>query len=68
MFSNDSEQKSKTMLKPDTYGYCQKNFEVLELVCTQGMKHYNNLLNDVDNEIDEFFYQEHFNEYKWYDV
>ncbi len=56
------------MLKIDTYGYCQKNFEVLELVCTDGMKYYNHLLSIVDNQIDEFFYQEHFNEMKWYDV
>jgi hypothetical protein len=25
-------------------------------------------LSIVDNQIDEFFYQEHFNEMKWYDV
>lgn len=56
------------MLKLDKYGYCQKNFEVLELVCTQGMKYYNNLLCDVSDPILKFFYQEHFNEYKWYDV
>ena len=56
------------MLKLDTYGYCQKNFDVLELVCTQGMKHYSQLLGVVDNKIDEFFYQEHFNEMRWYDV
>lgn len=56
------------MLKLDTYNYCQRNFDVLELVCTQGMKHYNQLLSVVDNKIDEFFYQEHFNEMRWYDV
>lgn len=56
------------MLKLDKYNYCQKNFDVLELVCTQGMKHYNKLLNEVDNEVDEFFYREHFDEMKWYDV
>lgn len=56
------------MLELDKYRYCQTNFEVLELVCTQGMKHYNQLLSEVDNEIDEFFIKEHFNEMKWYDV
>ena len=56
------------MLQIDTYGYCQKNFEVLELVCTQGMKYYNHLLSVVENEVEEFFYREHFNEYKWYDI
>lgn len=68
MFSNDLELNSKKMLKLDTYGYCQKNFDVLELVCTQGMKHYSQLLSVVDNKIDEFFYQEHFNEMRWYDI
>lgn len=68
MFSNDLELKQRKMLKLDNYNYCRKNFEVLELVCTQGMKHYNHLLSVVDNKVDEFYYQEHFNEYKWYDV
>jgi hypothetical protein len=56
------------MLKIDTYNYCQKSLDVLELVCTQGMKYYSNLLSISTDEIDIFFYQEHFNEYKWYDV
>lgn len=68
MFSNDLELKYNKMLKRDEYNYCRKNFEVLELVCTQGMKHYNQLLSVVDNKIDKFFYQEHFNEMRWYDV
>ena len=56
------------MLTLDKYNYCQRSFDVLELVCTQGMKQYNHLLNTTTNEIDLFFYQEHFNEFKWYDV
>jgi hypothetical protein len=56
------------MLKIDTYNYCQKCFEVMELVCTQGMKEYNHLLSITTDEIELLFYQEHFNEYKWYDV
>lgn len=68
MFSKDLELLWKKMLELDKYRYCQTNFEVLELVCTQGMKHYNQLLSEVDNEIDEFFIKEHFNEMKWYDV
>jgi hypothetical protein len=56
------------MLSPDTKGICQKEFDYLEEVCSIWMQHYNFMLSNADNEIDAFFYREHFNEVKWYDV
>lgn len=56
------------MLTPDKNHLLQKDFEYMEFVCMMWMYHYNFMLSVYNTETDEFFYQEHFNEYKWYDV
>ena len=57
------------MLSFDKNYSIQHNFDCLELVCKTWMGHYNFMLGLISNtEIDNFFYQEHFNEFKWYDV
>jgi hypothetical protein len=45
------------------------DFDMIEFVCKSWMEHYNFMLSLPGNsEVEKFFYQEHFNEYKWYDV
>ncbi len=57
------------MLTFDKHNIMQKNPDVMEFVCTTWMEHYNFMLSIIGNtEVDNFFYQEHFNEVKWYDV
>ena len=57
------------MLILDSLNLMQTNPDCLEAVCIYWMKYYTNKLNSKENtEIDNFFYQEHFNEVKWYDV
>ncbi len=57
------------MLKFDSQNLMQKDFDLLEMICTSWMEHYNFMLSLPGNtDIDNFFYQEHFNEVKWYDV
>ena len=56
------------MLTNDKNHLLQKDFEYMESVCMIWMDHYNFTLSIVNNEVDEFFYREHFNEFKWYDV
>ena len=56
------------MLTNDKNHLIQKDFEYMEDVCMLWMSHYNFMLSIYNTEIDQFFYQEHFNEYKWYDV
>lgn len=59
----------KTMLVLDRFNLMSTNPDCLEAVCVYWMKHYTNKLNLKQNtEIDNLFYQEHFNEVKWYDV
>ncbi len=57
------------MLSFDNEYIIQKDFDCLEIVCKTWMQHYNFMLTLTSNtEVDNFFYQEHFNEFKWYDV
>lgn len=57
------------MLFPDKDNLMQKNPEVMQLVCATWMEHYNFMLSVIGNtEVDNFFYQEYFDEFKWYDV
>jgi hypothetical protein len=57
------------MLSFDKNYSMQHNFDCLEVVCKTWMGHYNFMLGLISNtETDNFFYQEHFNEFKWYDV
>lgn len=57
------------MLKYDSSNIMQKDSEFLEMVCKTWMEHYNFMLGLVCNtEIDNYYFQEHFNEFKWYDV
>jgi hypothetical protein len=57
------------MLTKDAENYLQKNPEALELICKTWMEHYNFMLGLIGNsEVDTYYYQEHFNEFKWYDV
>lgn len=70
MFLNVLESFLKNdMLILDELKLMQTDSNCLEAVCTYWMKYYTYKLNQKENtEIDNFFYQEHFNEVKWYDV
>ena len=57
------------MLKYDPNNLMQKDFDLLQMICTSWMDHYNFMLSLAGNtEIDNYYYQEHFNQVKWYDV
>jgi len=57
------------MLSFDKDYAMQHDFDCLESVCRTWMEHYNFMLTLISNtEVDNCFYQEHFNEMKWYDV
>lgn len=69
MHFTDKKIFSKSMLSFDRYNHAQKDFNYLEVLCAFWMRHYNLMLNKVENsEVDEFFIREHYNEFKWYDV
>jgi hypothetical protein len=57
------------MLTYDKDNQMQKDFDYLEFVCTSWMEHYNFLLSlPYNTDADKLFYQDHFNQMKWYDV
>lgn len=57
------------MLILDKKNLMQKNPDCLEAVCTYWMRYYTYKLSQQENtDVENFFYQEHFNEVKWYDI
>ena len=57
------------MLSFDKDSQIQKDFDLLEMICTSWMEHYNFMLGLPHNtDVEKFFYQEHLNQVKWYDV
>jgi hypothetical protein len=57
------------MLTRDVGNYFQKNPEALELTCGTWMQYYSYMLGLIgDDKIYNYYFQEHFNEVKWYDV
>ena len=53
----------------DSAGLCQKYPSCLESSCRLLMEHYNYMLScSLNTEVDNFFYQEEFDQYKFYDV
>ena len=52
-----------------TYQQISLDFDMIEMICKSWMEHYNFLLGLPGNtEVDNFFYQEQFDQFKWYDV
>lgn len=55
------------MLIFDKTGLMQKDFDFLQEVCEIWMKHYNFVISTSSNDSDEEYYQERFNEFRFYD-
>jgi len=52
-----------------SYKESKLDFNTLEMICMSWMEHYNFMLGLPGNtEVEQFFYKELFNQFKWYDV
>lgn len=55
------------MLFFDKTGLIQKDFEYMDQVCRIWMGHYNFMISISSNDSDKEYYQERFNEFRFYD-
>jgi hypothetical protein len=57
------------MLILDSANVCQNDYQILDMICRSFTDHYNFLLglSSLNTEVDNFFFQEEFDQYKLYD-
>jgi hypothetical protein len=56
------------MLTLDSASVYQKDYQILDMICMSFMEHYNFMLGlPFNTEVDNFFFQEEFDQYKLYD-
>jgi len=57
------------MLTLDSANVYQNDYQILNMICMSFMEHYNFMLglSSLNTEVDNFFFQEGFDQYKLYD-